>query len=177
MEVAQKTEFWMSGPVNNIPALLQPVAHTILQLQREIHQAMHDFPEALLWEKPFGLASTAFHLQHIPGVLDRLFTYAKPLALNTQQFRDLAEEGKKQPEVLLQHLLERMDRQIAKSLDELSNTDPGSLSDLRGVGRKQLPSTVLGLFFHAAEHSMRHTGQLIVTAACLKGAAVIQKAR
>ena len=32
-----------------------------------------------------------------------------------------------------------------------------------GVGRRKLPSTVLGLLFHAAEHTQRHTGQLLVT--------------
>ena len=169
MEVTRETEFWMSGPVNIIPALLQPVAHTILQVQREIHHLMRDFPEALLWEKPFGMASPAFHLQHIPGVLDRLFAYAKPLALNAVQFRELAEEGKMQPGVALPELLDRLDRQVEKSLNDLSNIEPASLTNFRGVGRKQLPSTVLGLLFHAAEHSMRHTGQLMVTLACIEG--------
>jgi uncharacterized damage-inducible protein DinB len=32
------------------------------------------------------------------------------------------------------------------------------------VGRAKLPSTVLGLLFHAAEHTQRHVGQLLVTA-------------
>jgi len=41
------------------------------------------------------------------------------------------------------------------------------LLDKRGVGRAQLPSNVLGLLFHAAEHTMRHTGQLLVTARIL----------
>jgi uncharacterized damage-inducible protein DinB len=36
------------------------------------------------------------------------------------------------------------------------------------VGRKQTPSTVVGLLFHAAEHTMRHTGQLLVTVRVLK---------
>ena len=38
----------------------------------------------------------------------------------------------------------------------------------REVGRAKLPSTVLGLLMHAAEHTMRHTGQLLVTIAVLK---------
>jgi len=164
----------MSGPVNNIAAPLQPVAHTMLQVQREIHITMRDFREALLWERPFALASPAFHLQHIPGVLDRLFTYAKPLALTPGQVRDLAAEGKMREDITLQALLGKLDLQVEKSLFELSKLDPVSLSDFRGVGRKQLPSTVLGLLFHAAEHSMRHTGQLIVTVACLKGMTTTQ---
>jgi uncharacterized damage-inducible protein DinB len=38
----------------------------------------------------------------------------------------------------------------------------------RGVGRAQLPSTVLGLLFHAAEHTQRHVGQLLVTVRVLR---------
>lgn len=169
MNEASKTEFWMTGPVENIPALLLPVAHTILQVKREIHHIMQGFPEAQLWEKPYGMASAAFHLQHIPGVWDRLFTYATPLVLSPQQVRELAEENNMQSGVHLSDLLERLNRQVDKCLRQISDTDPGTLSDFRGVGRKQLPSTVLGLLFHAAEHSMRHTGQLIVTVACLRG--------
>jgi uncharacterized damage-inducible protein DinB len=43
-----------------------------------------------------------------------------------------------------------------------------SLLDFRGVGRAQLPSNVLGLLFHAAEHASRHTGQVVTTAKMLK---------
>jgi uncharacterized damage-inducible protein DinB len=38
------------------------------------------------------------------------------------------------------------------------------LLEFRGVGRAQLPSNVLGLLFHAAEHASRHTGQVVTTA-------------
>ena len=35
------------------------------------------------------------------------------------------------------------------------------LNDARPVGRAGLPSTVLGLLFHAAEHAQRHSAQII----------------
>jgi uncharacterized damage-inducible protein DinB len=60
-------------------------------------------------------------------------------------------------------LLQALDTQINTSIEFLKNIDPTILVASRGVGRKELPSTVLGLLFHAAEHTMRHTGQLIVT--------------
>ena len=72
-----KPEVWLCGPLDNIPALLQPVAHTLLQAREEINELIQGFPETLLWGKPAGLASPGFHLQHLSGVLDRLFTYAK----------------------------------------------------------------------------------------------------
>ncbi|HWV66183.1 DinB family protein [Chitinophaga sp.] len=162
------TEYWMSGPVENIPALLQPAAHALLQANLEINNLMQDFPEALLWEKPAGLASPGYHLQHISGVLDRLFTYARAEQLSEQQFAALAGEG--QPTATLHQLLDHFDAQVHKALMQLSGTPETSLTDFRGVGRKQLPSTVLGLLFHAAEHTMRHTGQLLVTAKVLLAA-------
>ncbi|HEY9259183.1 DinB family protein [Chitinophaga sp.] len=155
------TEYWMSGPVDNIPALLQPVAHALLQANLEVNNLMQDFPEARLWERPAGVASPGFHLQHISGVLDRLLTYARAEALTPEQLTYLREEGN--PGKSLSELLELFNTQTHQALMQLSATPEDTLTAFRGVGRKQLPSTVLGLLFHAAEHTMRHTGQLLVT--------------
>jgi uncharacterized damage-inducible protein DinB len=46
----------------------------------------------------------------------------------------------------------------------LKETSAHELLEPRGIGRKQIPTNVLGLLFHAAEHTMRHVGQLLVTA-------------
>lgn len=155
------TEYWMQGPVAGIPALLQPVAHALLQARAEINALMNGFPEDRLWEQPAGVAAPGFHLQHLRGVLDRLFTYARGEFLSPQQLEELAAEGK--PAATSTVLLEAFSQQVDKALAQLSQTDPATLNDFRGVGRKQLPSTVQGLLFHAAEHTMRHTGQLLVT--------------
>jgi uncharacterized damage-inducible protein DinB len=155
------TEYWMSGPVEHIPALLQPVAHALLQANLEVNDLMQDFPEAQLWERPAGVASPGFHLQHISGVLDRLLTYARAEALTQEQLNYLNDEGK--PGKTLSELLDHFNTQTHKALMQLSVTPEDTLTAFRGVGRKQLPSTVLGLLFHAAEHTMRHTGQLLVT--------------
>ena len=53
---------------------------------------------------------------------------------------------------------------IDAAMHQLRHTSRDHLLDFRGVGRAQLPSNVLGLLFHAAEHSTRHVGQLITTA-------------
>ena len=159
----KQPEVWMRGPVEGIPALQQPVAHTLLQAQEEIHALMENFPEVLLWQQPAGVASAGFHLQHITGVLDRLFTYAAGQALSAAQLSYLAEEGKPATGVTVHSLLTALDTQVAAAIAILKVTDESSLTDFRGVGRKQLPSTVIGLLFHAAEHTMRHTGQLLVT--------------
>ena len=164
MNSTQLPEVWLRGAIENIPALLQPVAHTLLQAREEINAIMQNFPEQKLWEKPSGVASPAFHLQHLTGVLDRLFTYAKNESLTEQQLNYLSNEGKPASDISINQLLQNFNRQVDAALKQLSETKPETLTDYRTVGRKKLPSTVMGLLFHAAEHTMRHTGQLLVTA-------------
>ena len=162
-----KTEAWLRGPVDGVPSLLQPVAHALIQANDEIHTIMSDFPQTRLWEKPAEVASVAFHLQHIPGVLDRLFSYSKGLPISNTQLKYLSEEGLEDASIKKETLLANLSQQIDKSIGYLKTVDPAMLPEVRTVGRKKLPSTVLGLLFHAAEHTMRHTGQLLVTARLL----------
>lgn len=165
-----KREVWLRGPVEGIIILLQPIAHALLQAREEVNGLMLDFPEILLWVKPVGLASPGFHLQHLSGVLDRLFTYAKGEKLTQDQLTKLALEGKV-PEIgySIITLLEIFNHQVDDALNQLSATDELILTERREVGRAQLPSTVIGLYTHAAEHTMRHVGQLLVTVKILKG--------
>jgi len=158
-----KPEVWLRGPISGIPTLVQPVAHALLQAKDEIHDMMEDFPDALLWERPGGAASAGFHLKHITGVLDRLFTYAAGQSLSPDQLEYLKAETLPSAQDTVTSLLIKLDAQITATLDALKAVDETTLTEPRGVGRQQLPSTVLGLLFHAAEHTMRHTGQLLVT--------------
>lgn len=167
---APKPEVWMRGPIDGIPALLQPVAHTLLQASEEIEQIMHDFPDNRLWHRPEELASVAFHLQHIPGVLDRLFTYSRGEQLDKQQLKYLSEEGLEDGSITRMDLVTKAVTAINNAVDRLKSIDPEKLTEPRTVGRRKLPTTVMGLLFHSAEHTMRHTGQLLVTAKVIKGA-------
>jgi uncharacterized damage-inducible protein DinB len=122
------------------------------------------FPDALLWERPGGAASPGFHLQHLAGVLDRLLTYADDQPLDHAQLKYLASEGTPiEGQSTVAELLNRFNIQIDKALEQISRTPEASLTGIRHVGRARLPSTVGGLLFHAAEHTQRHTGQLLVT--------------
>ncbi len=157
-------EVWQRGLVEGIPPLLQPVAHAILQAREEVFLIMKDFPQNLLWEKPAGVASVGFHLQHLSGVLDRIFTYARNEQLSTEQLQQLRNENiSPNNDLRIEKLLERFNKQVDFSLTQLKKTDEKTLTDFRGIGRKQIPTTVIGLLFHAAEHTMRHVGQLLVT--------------
>ncbi len=163
-------EVWLRGPLVGIPSLLQPVAHALLQAREEVNGLMTDFPEILLWVTPVNMASPGFHLQHLAGVLDRLFTYARGEMLTEHQLTKLAHEGKMPAmSYSVLNLLEVFNRQVDEAIKQLSDTDELILTEKRGVGRAQLPSTVIGLYTHAAEHIMRHVGQLLVTSRMLRG--------
>jgi uncharacterized damage-inducible protein DinB len=161
-------EVWLRGPVEGVPPQVQPVAHALLQVREEVRAVLRDFPADRLWNQPAGVASVGFHLQHICGVIDRLFTYARGESLSDAQRRALDIEGR--PPHTPDHiddLLGALDRQVDRALTYLREVSAESLTDVRMVGRKQLPSTTLGLLFHAAEHSQRHLGQMLVTARIL----------
>jgi len=169
MTTPSRPEVWLRGALPGISPFLQPVAHALLQAQEEIHGLMNDFPAHLLWEKPAGVASPGFHLQHIPGVLDRLLSYAKGQTLSPEQFAYLKREGVPGGEgTTTSYLVDALNRKVAEFIEELKTFDENMLTEGREVGRARLPSTVLGLLFHAAEHTMRHTGQLLVTVNVLK---------
>ena len=157
-------EAWLRGPVEGIPDALQPVAHALIQAREEARDVLREFPVERLWTRPAGLASVGFHLQHIAGVIDRLFTYARAESLSEAQREALAKEGSPESSGDANDLLNALDRQVERALAQLRATEPASLAEVRRVGRQQLPSTMIGLLFHAAEHSQRHVGQMLVTA-------------
>lgn len=161
-------EVWLRGPVEGIPALLQPAAHALLQTSEELKKYTDGISPEQLWEKPVGRASIGFHLQHITGVLDRMMTYSKGESLTESQFEFLRAEGKESSAIRLENLITDFDNKLAEALSYFKTLPEEILTEKRTVGRKKLPSTVIGLLFHAAEHSQRHTGQLLVTASILK---------
>ncbi|WP_286768284.1 MULTISPECIES: DinB family protein [Sphingobacterium] len=164
----ENLEVWMRGPIEGVPALLQPVAHALLQVEEDVLKYTAQISSAQLWTKPGGNASIGFHLQHIRGVIDRMFTYAENKSLTDKQFDDLRQEGLEDGALSVISLVENLHRQIQQSLQKLALIDPDTLTELRFLGRKRIPTTLIGLLFHAAEHAQRHVGQLLVTARCMK---------
>lgn len=158
------TEWWQRGPIDGVPAILQPIAHILLQVRESVGEIVEPLTEEEWNARPAGVASAAFHVRHIAGVIDRLFTYARGSELSNGQRAAIQLEGrellKSDVPTILGVLSERVDSAIA----ELRTIDVTTLGDFRGVGRAQLPSTVIGCLVHGAEHAMRHVGQLSVTA-------------
>jgi len=122
-------------------------------------------PSKNVWLRPGGAASIGYHVRHAGGALDRLFTYARGELLTDAQRAALREEGAPgDPPASLDSVLSDVGQIIDRALKQLADTPKESLLDERKLGRAGLPTTVLGLLFHAAEHSTRHVGQAITTA-------------
>jgi uncharacterized damage-inducible protein DinB len=164
-----RPEVWLRGPVPGITPVLQPVAHALLQAREEVEAMMANFPDEQLWSRPAGVASPGFHLQHLAGVLSRLFSYARGEALNPAQREALKlEDAASRPDVTVSSLVAAFARQVDLTIEELRAIEERTLTAAREVGRAKLPSTVLGLIVHAAEHTQRHVGQLLVTVRVLR---------
>mgnify|MGYP001583730638 CR=1 FL=1 len=158
------TEWWQRGPIDGIPPVLQPIAHILLQVRESVGEIVGPLTEQEWNARPAGVASAAFHVRHIAGVIDRLFTYARGNALSTEQFAAMRLEGQDVRSADIAAVLDTLSARVETALAELRAIDVTTLGDFRGVGRAQLPSTVIGCLVHGAEHAMRHVGQLSVTA-------------
>jgi uncharacterized damage-inducible protein DinB len=162
-------EVWLRGPVPGYAPVLMPIAHALLQAREDVERVTAGATSEDLWQRPGGAASAGYHLQHLAGSLDRLLTYARGEPLDEAQRAALVREGSSGTSCaeLVETALARIDR----ALEQLRQTPEESLTAPRAVGRAGLPSTVLGLLFHAAEHTARHVGQLITTLKVARGSA------
>lgn len=165
------TEWWQRGPVEGVPAVLQPVAHILLQVRESVGEIVAPLTEQEWNARPAGVASAAFHVRHITGVIDRLFTYARGRVLSPGQFAALQGEGGELHAGEVVQVLAALSARVDAAVAELREVDVATLGDFRAVGRAKLPSTVIGCLVHGAEHAMRHVGQLSVTARIVRNPA------
>lgn len=162
-------EAWLRGPVPGVPIPLQPVAHALVQALEDAERVVSEFGDADLWVRVGGAASAGFHLRHMAGSLDRLFTYARGESLSEKQRAELEFEKASGAGVDAAALLRRLREVMDAALSQLRSTREADLDAPRAVGRAGLPSSVRGLLYHAGEHAARHAGQLITTARIVQG--------
>jgi hypothetical protein len=162
-------EIWLTGPVEGVPPLLMPVAHALLQARYEAG-LLQNLDAATLRARPGGAASIAFHMQHLAGSLDRLCTYARDERLSTEQREFLsAERDGGDPSLGAPELVRLVVETIDAAMAQIRTTDEATLTNERRLGKAQLPTTVIGLLFHAAEHATRHVGQIVTMLRVLRG--------
>lgn len=147
--------------MEGVPPFVMPVFFSFAQVREDLAKHAADLTDEQAW-RPVGRNSVGFHLRHIAGSVDRLTTYLAGSQLSASQLEYLKREH--DPDLTLQELLDTLERALASSENVLSQLSPATMFDTRIVGRRALPTTVLGLTVHLAEHTQRHLGQLIVLA-------------
>jgi hypothetical protein len=148
-------EPWLRGPIPGVDPLTAPVLYAFTQAREDLAHYTEGLTTDQLWTSPVG-----FHIRHIARSTDRLITYL--LGRLPEQLGD-GGPGASREELLaeLNSAFERAERVVRV-------IDPATLREKREVGRKRLPTTVIGLLTHIAEHTQRHVGQAITAAkACM----------
>jgi len=160
-------EPWLRGPLRGVDPSLMPAGHAFVQVREDLTRIVSGLSSEELRARPGGAASIAFHVRHIAGATDRLLTYARGEGLSDAQREWLKAEGS-EGAVEAVSLLASAVASLDRAIEQLESTSRERLLDARAVGRASLPSTVLGLLFHAAEHAQRHSGQIATTVKLLK---------
>ncbi len=160
--MAELPEPWMRGPIEGVPALLSPLLYSFQQAREDLTRFTEALTTEQIWVQPHGFGSVGFHLRHIAGSTDRLTTYLEGRQISEAQLDFLKHEH--DPGATREELLAGMDAAFQRTETIVRALDPARLSDPREIGRKKLPTTVIGLLTHVAEHTQRHVGQAISAA-------------
>ena len=160
------TEPWMRGTHGELDPLRRAVVHALELAEEDAERWCATLGDSSMFATPHGLPPVAFHLRHIARSLDRLLTYAENRGLNEAQLAALGTEKEPAPAAAV---VEEFREGLAAAKRRVGGVDPASYGEARGIGRKQLPTTVAGLLIHCAEHTQRHAGQMVTTAKLVVG--------
>jgi len=159
-------EPWLRGTHTEVPAVARAVLHALDLALEDLTQWTAGLTDAEAHAQPHGLPSIAFHLKHIARSVDRILTYAEGHPLSGEQLAALkAESVGEEPLAALLAEVEASFSNAAGRVRALASTD---LDTFRGVGRKQLHTSIGGALVHVADHTQRHAGQVVTTAKVLK---------
>ncbi len=158
-------EAWLRGPLDGLHPLIQPVFFSFAQVREDLARHVAGLTREQVWRRCGG-ASVGFHLKHLAGSVDRLTTYLLGGELSEEQLGALRDEHAGDEDT--DDLLKLVDEALAGSEERVKGLDPQQIYKARAVGRKQLPTTVIGLIVHLSEHTQRHLGQAVTTAKLLR---------
>jgi len=159
-------EPWLRGTHSELPAVLRAVLHALELANEDTHYWTDDLSDSDLHAAPYGLTTIAFHLRHIPRSLDRLLTYADGIHLSSDQITAMKSES--DPDASRDELFSEFNAGIASAAQRVRAFTGANLEQPRAVGKKQLRTSIGGLLVHLADHTQRHTGQIVTTAKLLK---------
>ena len=158
-------EPWLRGPLEGVHPLVMPVLFSFAQVREDLARYTSELSREAVWRKSPG-GSVGFHLKHLAGSVGRLPPYLAGRQLSKDQLRALAQES--DPDLDLEELLRAVNEELSKAEQLLLQIDPATIYDRRTVGRQELPTTVLGLLIHVAEHTQRHLGQAVTLSKMLR---------
>ena len=159
--VAQ-VEPWMSGTYPDVPAVGRAVLHALDLAFEDITKWTLNLSEHEVHAQPFGLPAIAFHLRHMARSVDRLLCYAEGKQLSPEQLTALKSEQSKDGSLAV--LIAEVEASFHNASDRIRELAFSDLDTPRGVGRKQLPTSIGGALIHVADHTQRHVGQVVTTA-------------
>ena len=159
-------EPWMSGSFTDVHPALRTLLHSLEHVRLEMREWTAGLTTDQLWARPHGITAAGFHIRHIAGSTERLFTYAEGRRLDEAQLAALKAEA--EPGASCEELLQQVDSMFETVAAKTRLIDPATLTEPRAIGRKQLPTTVIGLLVHIGEHNLRHLGQLVVSVKVLR---------
>jgi uncharacterized damage-inducible protein DinB len=156
-----QAEPWLRGPIAGVHPLTAPILYAFQQAREDLARYTAALTTEQIWATPFGLGSAGFHIDHIAGSTDRLMTYLQGRELSPSQLAALKDEGDPARRPGREELLSRLDRVFEAAEEVVRAIPPDALAEPRTVGRQHLPTSVVGLLTHIAEHTQRHIGQAI----------------
>ena len=170
-ETAPYVEPWLRGTHTDVPAVARAVLHALELALDDITKWTEDLTDLEVHTLPLGLPPVAFHLRHIARSVDRILTYAEGKQLTHDQLALLKAEsvGPQHDErETLAVLLAEVEASFENADARIRILATADFNTERGVGRKQLPTSIGGALIHVADHTMRHVGNVITTAKVLK---------
>ena len=159
-------EPWLRGPITGIHPAFAPVLHSFTQVREDLALHTAGLSTDHVWRRMGVAPALGFQLRHIAGSVDRLVTYLCGEQLSPAQITALKSEAT--PGAPLEELLMAVNAALDAAAARVRSLEPATLYDPRFVGKKLLPTTVIGLLVHVAEHTQRHLGQAITTAKFLR---------
>lgn len=161
-------EPWLRGPIAGVDPVVAPLLMSFQMAKDDLAKFTEGLSPEELWRRLDNIPSVGFQLRHIAGSVDRLSTYLRGELLSPEQMDRLRSES--QPGAGLDELLSAVGDSFAACEEIVRQFDRASLTEIRTVGRKALPTTVIGLIVHIAEHTQRHVGQAVTTAKLVRKA-------
>ena len=158
-------EPWMRGTHGNVPAVGRAVLHALELALDDISKWTAGLTDVEVHQRPLELPSVAFHLRHIARSVDRILCYAEGSQLSAEQLTALKAE--QAGDETLAELLAEVEASFSNAAERIRMLATADLETFRGVGRKQLPTSIGGALIHVADHTQRHVGQVVTTAKVL----------